>query len=408
VKEDNRIAEAYKLKQKSLSNFYSILTTSAPPTCQVDKQDDDHDEQVYNINYTQIKAGVRDGTIPSAIADTGATSSVGMTRDRNRNAFVPTNRHSTKAFHMPNGAVEPATHMDELHHDVCHPAKEIHIVPGIERDSLLSIAKFADANYIAIFDKDELNIYDANKTKVTVLCAAILRGWRCKETNLWRIPLVHHVSNNNTDTVLCDRPPTEFFPQRPPPTHAVFNVYKLKTQPELVHYHLAAAGFPTKPTWLKAIKNKQFASWPGLTAKAVTKHFPESDETHKGHGRKTRSGLRSTKTMSATDDNNDDDIVRTDLPRPTIKQKSIFITVYYLDDEAQLKMHTDQTGKLPKKSSRGHQYIMVLIEMDRNTIHVAAMKNRISGEMIRAYQELVDRLRSAGIQPKLHLLDNEC
>ena len=355
-----------------------------------------------------MKAGICDGTIPSAIADTGATSSVGTTRDRNNNAFVPTNRHSTRAFHMPNGAIEPATHMDELHHNVRHPAKDIHIVPGIERDSLLSIAKFADANYISIFDKDELNIYDANKTQVTVTRGAILRGWRCPDSNLWRIPLVPQVVNNNTDTVLCDRPPTEFLKQRPPPAEAVHNVYELKTQPELVRYHHAAAGFPTKPTWLKAIRNKQFASWPGLTVDAVSKHFPESEETHKGHGRKTRSGLRSTRRTAVEEDEQDEETIRHDSPRPTIKQKSIYITVYDLEDEAQLKMYTDQTGKLPKKSSRGYQYIMVLIEMDSNAILVAAMKNRTSGEMIRAYQELVDRLHSAGIRPKMHLLDNEC
>ena len=38
---------------------------------------------------------------------------------------------------------------------------------------------------------------------------------------------------------------------------AIHNVYELKTQPELVRYYHAAAGFPTKPLWLKAIKNKQ-------------------------------------------------------------------------------------------------------------------------------------------------------
>jgi hypothetical protein len=38
----------------------------------------------------------------------------------------------------------------------------------------------------------------------------------------------------------------------------------------------------------------------------------------------------------------------------------------------------------------------------------AAMKNRLAGEMICAYQELVDHLRSAGIRPKLHLLDSNC
>jgi hypothetical protein len=65
---------------------------------------------------------------------------------------------------MPNGEVEEASDVDELQHDVRHPAKDVHIVPGIKRDSLLSIPKFADANYVAIFDKDEVNIYDANKT----------------------------------------------------------------------------------------------------------------------------------------------------------------------------------------------------------------------------------------------------
>jgi hypothetical protein len=69
-------------------------------------------------------------------------------------------------------------------------------------------------------------------------------------------------------------------------------------------------------------------------------------------------------------------------------------------------MYTDQTGRFPKKSSRGNQYIMVLVELDSNAILVEGMKDRPSGEMIRAYQHLVDRLKTAGIQPKHHILDN--
>ncbi len=49
-------------------------------------------------------------------------------------------------------------------------------------------------------------------------------------------------------------------------------------------------------------------------------------------------------------------------------------------------MYTGQTGRLPKKSSRSNQYIMVLIEIDRNAILVEAIKNRTAGEMIRAYK----------------------
>ncbi len=52
-------------------------------------------------------------------------------------------------------------------------------------------------------------------------------------------------------------------------------------------------------------------------------------------------------------------------------------------------MYTDQTGRFPKKSSRGNQYIMVLIEIDSNAILVEAMKHQTAGKMIRAYQVLV-------------------
>jgi len=57
---------------------------------------------------------------------------------------------------------------------------------------------------------------------------------------------------------------------------------------------------------------------------------------------------------------------------------------------------------------RGNQYIMVLTEVDSDAILVEPMKNRTAGEMIRAYQVLIDRLNLAGIFPKLHILDNEC
>ncbi len=79
-----------------------------------------------------------------------------------------------KAFCMPNGQVEEANNMDELQHNVRHTTKDIHIVPGIKHDSLLSIPKFVNANYIAIFDKDKVNIYDANKTSIVVSHGAIL------------------------------------------------------------------------------------------------------------------------------------------------------------------------------------------------------------------------------------------
>ncbi len=175
-----------------------------------------------------------------------------------------------------------------------------------------------------------------------------------------------------------------------------------------MRYYHVAAGFPTKPSWLKAIKNKQYASWPGLTWEAVNKHFLESKETLKSHGRKTRSRLRSTKIPAQINNYDKDNTKATHFPCPLIKQKEAIIRIYNLSNEAERMMYTNQTGQFPTKSSRGHQYMIVLIKINRNTILVKGMKNHTTGDMIQACQVLVDCLCSVGVTPKMHILDNKC
>ena len=138
--------------------------------------------------------------------------------------------------------------MSELAHNVRQPAKEFHIVPSIETHSLLSTAKFVKAGYITVFDKEVVTIYDMQDTTFKVSKGAILQGWFDKPANLWRIPLIPIVLNNNTNTVLVNKQPTEFLPGHTPVIEAITNVYKLKTQPELVRYLHACAVFPTKPS----------------------------------------------------------------------------------------------------------------------------------------------------------------
>ena len=128
---------------------------------------------------------------------------------------------------MPNGGITPATDEGLLYHKVREPARTVDIVPAITTQSLLSMGKFADANYISIFDKEEVNIYDANDTEIVVSRGAILKGWRDHSTGLWRIPLKPIINNNNTDTVLVSKPPTELLPNRPPPLEAIHNVFEL-------------------------------------------------------------------------------------------------------------------------------------------------------------------------------------
>jgi hypothetical protein len=57
---------------------------------------------------------------------------------------------------------------------------------------------------------------------------------------------------------------------------------------QTVKYLYAAAGFPVEDTWTKAIKAGNFNTWPTITPSMVQRHFPESDETQKGHMKKQR------------------------------------------------------------------------------------------------------------------------
>ena len=221
--------------------------------------------------------------------------------------------------------------------------------------------------------------------------------------------------NQNVETILTVVSPIEILAEQAPPTDHILSVYELKTQTELVRYYHAAAGFPTQPTWTKAIRNGHYKTWTGLTAAIAAKHFPESNETWHGHGRKIQSNLRSTKKLieneiAETTNTNGETVLKETggQNKGEGPLKGVYHVVYNLHDEMERKMYTDQTGTFPVRSYRGMQYVMVLIEMESNSTLVAAMRNRTSGEMVEAYQILVDRLKAGGITPTMHILDNEC
>jgi hypothetical protein len=65
-------------------------------------------------------------------------------------------------------------------------------------------------------------------------------------------------------------------------------------------------GFPVKETWIDAIKAGNYTTWPGLNVKVVNRYFPESDETQKGHMKKQRQNVRSTKVKETLNQEKDD------------------------------------------------------------------------------------------------------
>ena len=123
------------------------------------------------------------------------------------------------------------------------------IFPQLQTDPLLSRGQLCDAGCNATLDKDEL--------KTFLRGHEILKGSRNFVTKMWEVNFTPKLSDSN-DT----RDTSFFFPQ-------INNIYHLSTTNSVIAYLHAAAFFPVKITWLKAIINKFIATWPFLIYTAV-------------------------------------------------------------------------------------------------------------------------------------------
>ena len=73
------------------------------------------------------------------------------------------------------------------------------------------------------------------------------------------------------------------------------SVYDLPSIKQAIKWMHAVCGYPVKSTWLRAIKAGNYVGWPILTEQNVSKYYPKTDETLKGHMNQTRKNVRSTK-----------------------------------------------------------------------------------------------------------------
>ena len=150
--------------------------------------------------------------------------------------------------------------------------------------------------------------------------------------------------------------------------------------------------YPVKSTWLKAIKASNFISWPLLTKHNVSKYYPET-----GHMNQTRKHVRSTKSKPTALKVSDTATSRGK------KMHDVYANVY----DVRSTIFSNQMGKFPKQSTRGNKYIMLMVEIDSNTILVEPINSCNGAKLTQAYRALMLRLKRAGIIPKKHALDNK-
>ena len=161
---------------------------------------------------------------------------------------------------LPNGKQIVSIHEAELDIPMLLPAAQhVHLVPGLQNCSLLSIGQLCDSGYEVKF----------TSTHMTVLLddQCILQGHCSASTKLW------HVSS------------TTPAPTIPVPIN--FTAAAISTTPKAAN--LVAFAHAT----LGALVNG-YPKFPGLTLLTLRKHPPHSIDTIKGHLDQTRQNQRST------------------------------------------------------------------------------------------------------------------
>ena len=356
-----------------------LATTNYWAPLHEETEDDDNDvEQINIINNAQTIAHTKSNKWSRRIErrrqmklviDSGATSN-----------FVPENMNlpkkgkSTKEVYLPDDTKLHATYKTELPFEqLSSKAREADILPGL-KTPLISVNKMSEEGYTTIFHPGEkgVTIHQAGTVAITTTKPPILQGCKMNGAKLW--------------TVSADQKTTK---------EEANHAYDLPSISQTVRYLHAAAGYPTKATWIKAIKAGNFNTWPTITPATVNRHFPESDKTQKGHMKRQRQGVRSTRVRKEIDETT---------PTAIPKEMGVYIKIH----NASETMHSDQTGRFPATSSRGNQYVMVIVEVDGNFIDAEPMKNKSEEAMIKAYTTLWTRLTASGtVKPKTHILDNE-
>ena len=175
-------------------------------------------------------------------------------------------------------------------------------------------------------------------------------------------------------------------------------MHKNITKTELATYLHACCFSPAPSTFITAIKNGNFISWPGLTPSLISK-MPPSVNTAKGHLTQERQGLQSTKNLIQHEDFN---------PKQEIKNvKTNCFMAKIQQFTATDKAYSDLTGRFPVQSSRGNNYVMVVYCYDANAIIAEPLKNRSAGEIVKAWKIINKKLENAGVCPSIYILDNE-
>ena len=308
-------------------------------------------------------------------------------------------------------------------------AKEAIVLPKLQSSSLISLGQLCDDNCNVHLDKKELKVYKEKEL--------VMKGYRNPVDGLWDIPIVTKLQQDNCimpqihpSMCIAKKQPVQTMVEhklkkrrkpnitytpyplqneecldQQPKCHAINVILRKKqTKIDLAKYHHATCMSPTLTTFSKAIATNNFITWPGLTPKLVLRNLPKSIYTYQGHLHSEKQGLQSTKKQTKQEELTDIQDFFPPSESPNHRTNEVCYAIIDLEKELGFM---DLTGKFPRKSSRGNEYLLIGYNYDANHIRAIPIKNRKGPTITEAWKQLHRDFKKAGAAPKTYVLDNE-
>eukprot|EP00970_Alexandrium_tamarense_P017799 scaffold11398_cov137-Alexandrium_tamarense.AAC.1 len=307
---------------------------------------------------------------------------------------------------LPDGQCIHSTHTCNLDIPWLPPAAtKAHIVPGLAHTSLISIKQLCDNGCRVIYDDMACRVYYQHQL--------VWIGQQEPTMGLWILPLQPNRPNASNMTAYQQQ-------YEAANLELANNAYTMTSKSELIKFLHQCAFSPTIPTWIKAIDNGQFSSWPGLTSAAVRKYLPPSPATDKGHMKRLRQNIRSTRPKQHSPSTTAEDNMANRLKQliseeldanpPAEKMEEGNGTNVFcfaaIADKIEGTVYVDNTGRFPVRSLEGHLYLFILYDYGSNAILVEALKTMESKEFIAAFQKKISYLTQRGFKPRFNVIDN--
>jgi hypothetical protein len=264
-----------------------------------------------------------------------------------------------------------------------------HSFPSLT-NNLLSIAVLCNTDCKIFFN--------ATSCEVTFDGKVILRGWHDPKYCLWCVCIVD--DGRTTNLKIDDNFIT---PQTTAITHSL---YDYNNTHQLTHFFHACLFLPVVSTLTNAINKGYLKGFLGLTAQHMCRHVQINDATKKGHMDQTCQGQHSTQPSptNTSDSNNsldDDDIL------PDHIKKGLTNLIFMVIHNTNGLVFSNQTGRFPITSNRGHTYLVIFYTYDATFIASIPIKNQTKQKLLCAYQITYKYLSSCGFKPCLHKMDNK-